>query len=121
MTDYKTVFFASAIVMLGVFFWLIMEPSESKVIILNKSGKGILEGSVSVGTHKYKIGEVLAGGEVFVDTEFIGDKYYVIYIKFVDGKEIENRVGYLTNGINQIDSVVVEKNNIYIRKTEIVN
>ena len=104
----KWVSLTVAILLVLIFLYMrLSPPNVARVTLLNKSNEVIKSGSIDLCGERAIISEMKPKDEFKFELAVHHDCHYEVKISFISGKEISNGIGYVTNGLDSDDTILV--------------
>ena len=92
---------------LGLIYMKSLPANFARVTVINKSNEIIDSGSIDLCGEKASIGKLWPKDELQLKLAIHYDCHYEVKIIFSSGKEISEGIGYVTNGMDSDDEILV--------------
>lgn len=117
MKQKKWIFILTILLLLVIavlVFTLSNQKNRSQVVIVNASSQQIVSGEIEICNQHYRILKINPNEKEYITFNSKYDSHYIISIKFKTGKILMKELGYVTNGMDTNDILVVKDNDITI-------
>jgi hypothetical protein len=92
------------------------QANTGHITLVNDSGEEIAQARLEVCGQTLDFNEISPAGEQSASYRVKADSTYHLYIKFSSGKELEKTLGYVTNGFDFDDKLVVKNSDIVLQR-----
>ena len=117
MKAWKTIIIAiGCALLLSVCAAVWLSDNRGEVNITNNSAERINHIEIEVCNQQFKLENIGIGESKLIRYEVKSDSHYRINVEFASGKKLEEEIGYITNGIDFKDLIVV-KDTITLEQT----
>ncbi len=88
--------------------------TKGKVVIVNQSSEQIESGEIEVCEQRLMLGHINPNDKKELSFKIYGDSHYTITLKLKSGKVLKKELGYVTGGIESVDTLMVNDNEIIL-------
>ena len=82
------------------------------MIIVNSSGEDIKKCSVELSGTTVDVNDIKAGSRSKIQFSVVRDAHYAVTIDFVDGRQLQQQVGYVTPGFDYKDTIQIHRDRV---------
>jgi hypothetical protein len=100
-----------------VLAFLILHSSsytKGKVVLVNQSSEQIESGEIEVCNQHLMLSHIYPNDKKELSFKIYGDDHYTITLKLKSGKVLKKELGYVTSGIESVDILKVNDNEIIL-------
>ena len=106
------------VVCLLIIGWMFLFSNNTgEIVIINKATEYVLEGEIEVCNQQLKFKDIKQGGSVGLHYKIKSDSHYKIMVKFKSGNTLIKNLGYVTNGDDFKDTLILKDNDIELQRT----
>jgi hypothetical protein len=93
--------------------------NNSEVTLVNKTSEKIKRCSVSLAGENFTVDNFKAGDKVSTVFVVRSDAHYRVTVTFYGGRKLEEDVGYVTNGFDYRDTILVYSDKIALSSSQV--
>ena len=111
--NYKLVMFATLVLLVASCLVMLMFSShKGEVLIENKARVRILLGEIEICNQRFKFQDIMPGEKRQILYKVKSDSHYKIMVTLESGKKLVKEIGYVTNGLDFKDVLIVNDDDI---------
>jgi len=95
---------------MGSAAWFFNKKGEVRIV--NQSSQRVVAGEVEVCNQQFKIEDIRPGESQLILYEVKSDSHYKISVEFESGKKLTRELGYVTNGLDFKDTLLITDSDI---------
>ena len=110
-------------VIIGIFFLLgsatlagLFSNNKGEILIENKGTELVVHGEVDICGQKFAFEKIKPGDTRQFSYKVKSDSHYKILVEFESGKKLTKDLGYVTNGLDFKDALIVTEDDILLEK-----
>jgi len=88
--------------------------TKGKVVLVNQSSEQIESGEIEVCNQHLILSRINPNDKKELSFKIYGDSHYTITLKLKSGKVLKKELGYVTGGIESVDTLMVNNNEIIL-------
>ena len=92
-----------------------LAPNKGAVQIINKSSEKIISGQISICQQQFFLSEISPNESKIFAYKVRSDSHYAVSVKFKSGRTLNKEIGYVTNGMNVEDDLIVSDSDIVLK------
>ena len=82
--------------------------------LINNSHETISHAAIEICNQLFEIRNIKPNGNYSASFQIKGDSHYTISILFISGKKLKKQIGYVTNGFDFTNKIIITDSNISI-------
>jgi hypothetical protein len=87
----------------------VMPSGTGKVRIVNGAGERVAYGKLEICAQQIMFENLEPGEDRLFEYKITGDSHYVINVKFQSGAMLDRQLGYVTNGFDSDDVLIIQR------------
>jgi len=110
-----------ALVIFLIFFTAsrLFGANQGEVNIVNRSSLEVVSGELEVCGQKFKFDKLKQGTAIPIKFKITSDSDYRIDVQFGSGKNLAEKIGYVTRGFDVKDEILIKDDSIILGETKV--
>lgn len=94
----------------------LLRRNQGTVTVINVSSLSLDKVNILICNQRFELSKIKPGEKQRINFKVTSDSHYEVSVQFVSGKKMKQNVGYITNGINYEDNLIIKDNEIIIEQ-----
>ena len=90
--------------------------NKGELLIKNASTQAIVNGNVEICGQHFKLERIDIGKTKLIKFDIKSDSHYALTVELEGGKQLSKNLGYVTNGIDSKDTIIVKSDDIVLEE-----